>query len=48
MSDTNTDDYREINAEALQRLLFDGTLPDTPWQNPLAQVMFMRNEILTN
>ena len=47
MSDTSTDDYREINVEALQRLLFDGTLPDTPWQNPLAQVMFMRNEILT-
>lgn len=48
MSDTSTDDYREINVEALQRLLFDGTLPDTPWQNPLAQVMFMRNEILTS
>ncbi len=46
MPGSGTDEYREINVEALQRLLFDGTLPETPWQNPLAQVMFMRNEML--
>ena len=38
MSDTSNDDYREINIEALQRLLFDGTLPDTPWQKILISI----------
>lgn len=44
---TGDEEVRDINILDLRRLLFDGTIFGSAWQNPLAEVSFDENDELS-